>query len=199
MAPPTSFSPPLAPPGAGVPALERIVGGFVLALRRRLGTPARISAQFERERRRIAALCAGHNDDTLSARTLIPRLRGLEDSSRFWSVWMTLDHLRIVNDAIARTVSDLMLNRSPEGTASTAAVKPRDNVDGQVSAAYQVSCDRLAALLVAGAESRSPLRYAHPWFGPLDARGWCTLASVHMGIHRAQIARILHAAPRGRA
>ncbi|MBX3389322.1 MAG: hypothetical protein KF691_07680 [Phycisphaeraceae bacterium] len=40
-------------------------------------------------------------------RVLIPRLRGLEDSSRYWSVWMMLDHLRIVNSQVAMVIASL--------------------------------------------------------------------------------------------
>jgi hypothetical protein len=36
---------------------------------------------------------------------LIARPRGLEDSSRYWSVWMTLDHLRIVHLAAVKNSS----------------------------------------------------------------------------------------------
>jgi len=112
---------------------------------------------------------------------------------------MTLDHLRIVNDAIARTIGELTLNRTPEGTASTAAVKPSDHVGGEVVAAYESSCDTLATRFVSGVDLRTSLRHAHPWFGPLDAAGWCALSAMHMGIHREQIARILREAPRGAA
>ena len=34
-------------------------------------------------------------------------------------------------------------------------------------------------------------RYAHPWFGPLDAAGWHALAAGHLQIHRQQIERIV--------
>ena len=47
-------------------------------------------------------------------------------------------------------------------------------------------------------EASAPLReacgdttYAHPWFGPLDARGWQALAAFHLDLHRVQIERIL--------
>jgi len=197
---PNTVNPPrLAPPGAGVPAIERIVGGLILSVHRCLGTPASMSSRFERERGAIAALCAGRNDATLSSRVLIPRLRGLEDSSRFWSVYMTLDHLRIVNDAIDRAIGDLVQNRMPDGTASTAAVKPSDRVGSEVVAAYESSCDTLATMLAAGVDFRTTLRYAHPWFGPLDAAGWSALSAIHMGIHRVQIKRILRDGTRGGA
>jgi len=189
--------PQLAPPGAGIPAIERIIAGLLLSLRRRFATPASINPQFKREQRAIAALCAGRDEHALSTRVLIPRLLGLEDSSRFWSVWMTLDHLRIVNEAIANAVSELTLNRSPESAASTAAVKPTENVGSEVVAGYQSSCAKLATIFLSGVDLRAKLRYPHPWFGPLDALGWCVMSAMHMRIHRAQIGRILRDVPKG--
>ncbi|MBC7771375.1 MAG: DinB family protein [Pyrinomonadaceae bacterium] len=197
----TESAPPpkLAPPGAGIPAFERLVGGSLLKLRRLLGTPSMFTAQFERERRTIASLYAGPDASVLSARVLIPRLRGLEDSSRFWSVWMTLDHLRIVNDSITGVIGELTQGRVPEGTASTARVKPSERVGAEVVGAYEASCDRLLELITLKPKLRTELRYAHPWFGPLDAAGWHAISAMHMGIHRAQIERILRDAPRRRA
>lgn len=187
--------PRLAPPGAGIPAIERIVGGRILRLRRLFGTTARFSARFEHERRVIASLYAGSDARALSTRVLIPRLRGLEDSSRFWSVWMTLDHLRIVNDSIAGVIDELTSGRVPEGKASTAAVKPGEQVGGEVVAAHEASCHRLAMLVASKPTLRTRVRYAHPWFGPLDALGWHAMSALHMSIHRAQIQRILRDAP----
>lgn len=183
--------PRLAPPGAGIPAVERLVGGALFALRRWRGSPAQFTAQFTREREAICSLYRAATDDELSVRKLIPRLRGLEDSSRFWSVWMTLDHLRIVNVQIAQVIDGLLHGRVPEGEASTAAVKPGANVDASVVTAYESSCDQLLSIVAVRENLRTPLRYAHPWFGPLDAAGWHAMAATHMGIHRAQIARIL--------
>lgn len=188
--------PRLATPGAGIPAFERLVGGGLLKLRRLLVAPSRCSAQFERERRTIAGLYTGRDAGALGARVLIPRLRGLEDSSRFWSVWMTLDHLRIVNTSIAGVIGELTLGRAPDGKASTAAVKPSAHVRGEVVAAHEASCDRLASLVASKPMLRTELRFAHPWFGPLDAAGWHAMSAMHMAIHRAQIEHILREAPR---
>ncbi|MBL8962483.1 MAG: DinB family protein [Phycisphaeraceae bacterium] len=181
----------LAPPGAGIPAIERLVGGGVLKIRRLLGTPAQFTAHFERERRTIAGLCAGRDAISLGTRVLIPRLRGLEDSSRFWSAWMTLDHLRIVNDGITGVIRELIQGRVPEGVASTATVKPSEQVGCEIVAAYDASCDRLVQIVTSPPMRRTQRRYAHPWFGPLDAAGWHAMSAMHMGIHRAQIERIL--------
>jgi hypothetical protein len=78
----------------------------------------------------------------------------------------------------------------PEGTASTAAVKPAHQVTGSVVGAYEQSCDDLLATINAAGDLRTSSRYAHPWFGPLDAAGWHALAASHLGIHRGQIERI---------
>ncbi len=183
--------PSLAPPGAGIPVLERLIGGAIFSVRRRLGNRETWTAEFQREREKIALQYRSLDGSTLCTRILIPRLRGLEDSSRFWSVSMTLDHLRIVNDQIVRVIGSLTRGVVPEGRASTAAVKPRDDVSAAAAAEYEASCDRLLGLAAETTDLRTPLRYAHPWFGPLDAAGWHAMAAMHMGIHRAQIARII--------
>jgi hypothetical protein len=53
----------------------------------------------------------------------------------------------------------------------------------------------LAAVAAAG-NLKTELRYAHPWFGPLDAAGWHTLAAGHLGIHRVQIEQIIQGLPK---
>jgi uncharacterized damage-inducible protein DinB len=126
---------------------------------------------------------------------LIDRVPGLEDSSRYWSLWMTLDHLRIVNHGIARTIESLSKEISPTGQASTAAVKPSPAVDSSVLDAFEKSCDAVLAAVSAAPNLKSRARYTHPWFGPLDAAGWHAMAAGHMTIHRKQIKRILQGIP----
>jgi hypothetical protein len=185
--------PQLAPPGAGIPATERIIGGLIFALRRWRGSAERFSAEFVGERKAIASLYRSRSDVALAKRVLIPRLRGLEDSSRFWSVLMTLDHLRIVNIQITDVIAKLKRGATPTGVASTAAVKPSAEVDASVVPLYEASCDELLAVVSGGENLRTGVRFAHPWFGPLDGHGWHLMAAAHMGIHRAQIEKILRA------
>ncbi len=184
-------SPILAPPGAGIPTIERVVGGMIFALNRWRGTRENFAAQFREERGAIAALRLGLSDRVLKERVLIPRLRGLEDSSRFWSVWMTLDHLRIVNNEVTRVIEAIARGQTPHGRASTAAVKPSPDVGAEVVGAYEESCEQFLIRTGAFTTLRTSLRFEHPWFGPLDGAGWHALAAMHMGIHRAQIARII--------
>ncbi|MCF7784484.1 MAG: DinB family protein [Prosthecobacter sp.] len=187
----TNTDPQLAPPGAGLPAIELWVARLLFALTRRRGNRETFVAKFEQERAAIRALVDSCPETQRGERVLIARLRGLEDSSRNWSVWMTLDHLRITNTALARVISALAAGKVPPGKASTAAVKPSAAVTATVEAEFERSCDDVLASITAATELKTQVRYAHPWFGPLDALGWAAMAGMHMGIHRVQIESIM--------
>lgn len=183
--------PRLAPPGAGLPKIELYIGRLIFAVRRRTGSREIFNARFASEREAIRRLVGSCPEAAATTRVLIKRPAGLEDSSRYWSVWMTLDHLRIVNQAVTKTISALARGVVPPGKAGTAGVKPRVEVTAAVVAEHEAACDSLLAAVAAIPDLKTPVRYAHPWFGPLDASGWHALAGTHMGLHRVQLERIL--------
>lgn len=184
-------APQLAPPGAGLPFLENFIARCLLGLKRLTKSGADFTSHFIRERAAIAELIGSLDEATLSRRVLIQRPRGLEDSSRNWSILMTLDHLRIVNLAFSGVIGLLANERVPEGEASTAAVKPDPAVSLDVIGEYEASCDALLDTIAAVKKFKPQTRYCHPWFGPMDAHGWHALVGSHMSIHRTQIERIL--------
>src|ERR1043166_3969176 len=186
-----SNEPKLAPPGAGLPKPELYIARVLFAINRWRGDRDTFNARFNEERaiiRRLVRSCAG---DSGGRRVLIQRPRGLEDSSRYWSVWMALEHLRIVHNSITRVIGALTKGAVPPGMASTAAGKPNAQVDASVVGEYEKSCDTLMATVAASDNLKTKARYAHPWFGPLNAAGWHALAAGHLKIHRVQIERIL--------
>ena len=185
------IEPPLAPPGAGLPKLELLIGRLQFALRRSRGNRESFNAHFQREREAIRRLVAACDAESGARRVLIARPPGMEDSSRYWSVWMTLDHLRIVNTSITRIIGALAKGVTPPGRSSTAAVKPSPDATASVARDYEESCDALSKTVAAIPELKTTVKYQHPWFGPLDASGWHALAGSHMGIHRVQIERII--------
>jgi hypothetical protein len=187
----TQPEPKLAPPGAGLPKVELFVARLLFAMRRWTGSRRSFDARFDRERESIRVLVRNCSAEAGSRRVLIRRPPGLEDSSRYWSVWMTLDHLRIVHHEFARVIGALARGVVPGGTASTAAVKPSAKVGSGVVAAFETSCDALASVVASSPNLDTRVRYPHPWFGPLNAAGWHALAGGHLGIHRVQIERIL--------
>jgi hypothetical protein len=181
----------LAQPGAGLPIYELWIARLLFAVRFRLNNSESIQAHFTKERALVADLVKHCPTERQVERVLISRLRGLEDSSRYWSVLMTLDHLRMVNLGCANAIRELSQGRVPAGKASTANVKPSPEVTEAVIAAYEASCQEVLAAADAARDLDGPARYAHPWFGPLSARGWYLLAAVHLGLHRKQVEAIL--------
>lgn len=193
----TETEPKLAAPGTGLPPHELMIGRMLFALGRRLQSRAKVRERFVREHSTISGLVARCPEELRGQRVLVARSPGMEDSSRYWSVWMTLDHLRITNLAFAMAVGSLAKGEVPGRKASTADVKPDPGVDAAVEAAFAASCGEYLRVEEAVADLRTPLRYEHPWFGPLDAAGWHALAAGHMRIHRRQLENILGCLGRG--
>lgn len=186
----SEIEPKLEAPGAGLPKAELFVARRLFALKRKKGNPKSFTAKFLEERALIRELVKKCDPETGAKRFLIERVRGLEDSSRYWSVWMTLEHLRIVHSAIADVIGALTKGIAVPGAASTAAVKP-GVVGEDVVGKYEKSCDDLLAVVAGAGNLETKLTYTHPWFGPLNAAGWHALAAGHLEIHRVQIERIL--------
>jgi hypothetical protein len=175
-------TPKLAAPGAGLPGYELQIGRVFFALRAWTHGRQRIDVLFRRERTLVAELVRSCPAGRASERVLIPRPRGLEDSSRHWSVLMTLEHLRIVNLACASIIRELSEGRVPAGKASTADVKPSPDVTESVLATYEASCDEVLAAVASAKDLDDAARFPHPWFGPMSARRWHVLSAVHRQI-----------------
>ncbi|HTI72018.1 MAG TPA: DinB family protein [Candidatus Limnocylindria bacterium] len=183
--------PQLAPPGAGLPKPELYIGRLLFAVNRWAGNRTTFDARFQLERQKIRELLATCPPDACGKRVLIARPRGMEDSSRYWSIWMTLDHLRIIHRSFMQVITQLSQGKTPAGRASTANVKPSTSVNAAVVGDYEKSCDDLLATVASIPNLKTGVRYLHPWFGSLDAAGWHAIAGTHLAIHRVQIERII--------
>ncbi len=188
----------LAPPGAGLPRIELAVARLLFRRTQKRGNVAAFSAKFASELHTLRSFIRDVDPIAGERPVLISRLRGMEDSSRQWSVWMTLDHLRIVNLEFSKIIRALAQGIVPPGEARTADVKPRPGTTVAIIPEFEAACATYQTS-VAEAERllpglKSTARFAHPWFGPLDAYGWHALGGQHMSIHRAQIEAILASA-----
>jgi hypothetical protein len=76
-------------------------------------------------------------------------------------------------------------------TGSTANVKPSPQADASAIEAFSSTCEEFLTRTHEITDLHTEMRYAHPWFGPLDAAGWHAMAAMHMNLHRRQIERIL--------
>jgi hypothetical protein len=190
----SASSPRLKPPGAGLPWWELLVARHLVFPRlcRKL-TWAAAARQFQDEGSRVLAVFDSLPADRLHERILVRRFAGMEDSSRFWSAAMCVEHLNMVGSAIRQTISILRRGEVPNVTPRVADFKPL----GKITPA-EARSEFVRMLTEAAAEEQAepPIlpgegpRYAHPWFGPLDAHQWHCLLAFHQGIHRKQIEAI---------
>jgi hypothetical protein len=125
--------PALAPPGAGLPRLELMIMRLVFAWLRCCSTREQTTRLFRRERGTILRLASQCDPESGSRPVLIDRLCGMEDSSRFWSVFMVVDHLRIVNRGISEVIRLLGRGQTPARQLRIADVKPRPETDQEVT------------------------------------------------------------------
>ena len=181
----------LAPPGAGLPKLELFFARLMVAWLQKTKSRAEMTAIFHEELEEILRLAGPLDSEVGARRILVKRLRGMEDSSRDWSVFMTLEHLRIVNEGMRGCILSLAKGKVPPRVASTAAVKPPPDADASALAAFQEGCTAFLEGVAAIPDLKTSSRYAHPWFGPMDAAGWHAVAASHMRLHRKQIEAIL--------
>ncbi|NEX18180.1 MAG: hypothetical protein C1943_16615 [Halochromatium sp.] len=185
--------PPLDLPGQGVGWLERqLLGAGVRASARFYGKD-RLTDLFRREAERALVAARSLSEARGRQRVRIERFIGIEDSSRDWSVYMTLEHLVIVNTAIAAILPQLYSGSLIGTQVRSEEVKP-------VPEAGPEQIDDLAALVERYTEIVDKLgnlhtgaKLPHPWFGPLSAAQWHALATIHNSTHRRQIERIKQA------
>lgn len=177
----------LAPPGAGLPASERLVASLGFWLLRAAFSRHRTEAWLRAETARVLAIARGLTPEQATRQVLVPRPFGLEDSSRNWSPGMVVEHLVIVDNGIAGVIEALSDDRDFGREVRIAEVKPSPGAGPeqwplleQALAGYLERVSRIADL-------RTARCHAHPWFGPLDAHGWHTLAALHTMIHRRQL------------
>lgn len=191
---PSSPSPKLKPPGAGLPWWELLAARHLIFPRicRKL-TWAAAARQFQDEGRRVLAVFDALPADRLGERVLVRRFAGMEDSSRFWSATMAVEHLNMVGSAIRWAISMLRKGEVPNIKPRIADFKPRGEI---APAEARSEFVRMLTEAAAGEQAEPPIlpgagpRFAHPWLGSLDAHQWHCLLAFHQGIHRKQIEAI---------
>ena len=180
----------LQPPGAGLPfftsLLLRYIAGPILSKRSSWENSQEL---FNREGVRILSLLP---EKKMHQQVLIKPLQGLEDSSRNWSIAMTLDHLLITGRQMQQAMVSLSKGIPVNRTVSVAAVKPSEQKNNA-----KIQEEFLHFLQVESPTSfsavenwHSPLTLTHPWFGPMNPVQWAWLLGRHQQIHRRQIEEI---------
>jgi hypothetical protein len=185
-------APELQPPGAGLPAGELFFAKMLFLAYRCTRTREQALSHFSGETEKILKIVEPLPVRAGGTAVLIKRVPGIEDSSRFWSPYMVLQHLVIVDSAIIGLIEALLSgNAGKLREVKIADVKPDPKASNDMVGAFgKATSDYNSRLSKLGKLKGSP-RHAHPWFGALDAHGWNCLAAVHHTIHRRQLEAII--------
>jgi hypothetical protein len=144
----TGFEAPrLARPGAGLPAPELLFSQWLLAFVRATSSRASAWRRFLREARRICRLVGPLEDGVGGRQMLVPRLMGLEDSSRFWSPFMVFKHLIIVDSNMFRIMTDLVAGRPHPDEARIENFKPSPTAGRACLAVFEQLVAEFAAIV----------------------------------------------------
>jgi hypothetical protein len=186
--------PKLAKPGAGLPLIEWAMARYVIMPKLfKTTTKEKAISLFTDESEKIVGLMKDLDCSKLTERRLVPRLRGLEDSSRYWSIAMAMEHLIIVSNLMREAFVQLSNGNTQLPKIGTADVKPSTDVD---SAEIINKFETMARHFIEDAsnsnlDAHPRATHAHPWFGPLNAHQWLVMGGVHESIHRVQIQKII--------
>lgn len=183
-----------ATPGAGLPWIELMVARHLLFPRLcRKWSWADAGRAFQADGARVLSVFDALPPEQRTVPVLVRRVAGMEDSSRFWSAAMVLEHLTMVGSAIRWAIGELRKGVVPEAQPRIADFKPPGGID---PAAARAGFAGLLGEVARDDRDLPPVprgtgpRYPHPWFGPLDAHQWQCLLAFHQEIHRKQIERI---------
>jgi len=188
-------TPTLQPPGAGLPWIEKVVARhIVFPLTCLRMTWASAADRFQSEGAKILSIWDRVPANLLTQRVLIKRFPGIEDSSRYWSLAMTVEHLNIVGPALQGVIASLRQGKTPAGAARVEDVKPKGELEPAKIRADFVQLLSVAAQFAANdppiPRGQGP-RFPHPWFGPIDGFQWHCMLGMHQGIHRRQAEAIV--------
>ncbi len=183
----------LASPGAGLPVVQAFFLRHLLFPAFCLTTPwDKALAAFQAEGQKVLALAEPLSDECLQRRVLVKAPLGIEDSSRYWSAAMVLEHLIEVGARVAVGVVELTNGSKVTVKADIADVKPKGGKGSQVVEDFRQFLDDYVRMVTEDAGDRgSGARHPHPWFGHLNAHQWVCLGAVHQSIHRKQMERII--------
>ena len=193
MAPQDDIQKSLAPPGAGLPAVQAFLLRYLLFPAFCYTNPwQQALAKFQDEGQRIVALVEPLSSQQLQQRILVKAPMGVEDSSRYWSAAMVLEHLIEVGSRVATGIVELSHGEEVTVKADIADVKPKGGKGRQIIEEYTLFLRDFAHTLSEDVgDCQSTHTHGHPWFGELDAHQWACLAAVHQKIHRQQLERIV--------
>jgi hypothetical protein len=186
------MEPKLDKPGAGLPFLDSLfVRWYVGPIQSRKADKEKNLRLFKMVGARILKEADGVAADKRDVKVLVPKMKGIEDSSRFWSVNDTLEHLLITGHGMRKLIVELAAGRTTDWVVKIEDFKPKGKYKGgDARPDFKVFVDETVELLAPLPIEDSGLTHKHPWMGEFNALQWTWLLGGHGGIHLAQLQAI---------
>lgn len=184
--------PQLDKPGAGLPFLDSLYLRFYIGpYQSRAADKAKNLRLFKMIGARILKEANDVPDGKRDQKVLVPKMKGIEDSSRFWSVNQTLEHMLITGTGMRGLIVDLVNGKPTDWVIKIEDFKPKGKYDGgDARPDFKKFVDETIALLEPLAIEDKGLTHKHPWMGMFNALQWTWLLAGHNGIHLAQLQAI---------
>lgn len=181
--------PTLAAPGAGLPFLEALlVRWYVAPFQSRKADKDKNLRLFAMLGARVLKEADAVASDKRDVKVLVPRMKGIEDSSRFWSVNEVLEHLIITGQPMRGLVASLAQGKTSDYEVKIENFKPQGLYAGaDARPDFKRFVEETVELLKPLPIADGGLTHVHPWMGPFNALQWTGLLAGHSGIHLAQL------------
>ncbi len=177
--------------GAGLPIKEHKQSYLFVRNKMDNATITQCSKDIETHSNEILELINNKKPEDLSKLTLIERLIGLEDNSRYWSVYMVLEHIRIVNELVANILENLCNDKLPNDESTIEATKPAENIGKEIVEQFIESKENVIKLANSYTDLETEVTFSHPWYGSMNALDWYCMCALHIKLHKLQIEKIL--------
>jgi len=146
---------------------------------------------YDKEGEKILTLVSSLDHEQLFKRILVPKLFGLEDNSRYYSVAMVLTHLLSVGNAFQTRIPVLSRGEKLDGHVAIEDVKPYTQRDEEIVAHFKEFMGSYREKLEENIDDiHIDNTSEHPWFGAFNPKEWSILGMVHQTVHRRQIEAI---------
>lgn len=184
--------PQLEKPGAGLPFLEALmVRWYIGPYQSRKNDAQKNLRLFSMAGARILKEAASVPEDKRDQKVLVPRMKGVEDSSRFWCANEVLEHLMITGEGMRAVIKSLADNKPIDYVVRIENFKPKDKYKGtDARSDFKKFLDETVSQLETLKIEDEGLTHLHPWLGRFNALQWTWLLAGHNGLHLQQLQAI---------
>jgi hypothetical protein len=159
------------------------------------GSFAGNTRRFEKHAEHILRTINSNDYGLLSQYPKIPRLMGMQNESREWTVFMVVDHLRLHIDFVLNAIRALVIDDELRTAVPRFRYLVPDDVGAECIDQFQDSVWQYTGFvgnLFDSGKFREPSgSILHPWLGRLNVKRLHAYAGFHLSIHRSQIQKIL--------